>query len=251
MPDPERPSSDPASVDPIEAAWWASWHTHADSAARGALVERYLPMVRAIARAVYRTTNPNYVDMRDLQQLGSVGLLEAISRFESGHGVTFQQFAGARIRGAILNGLPNLSELHAQQAFRRRTRKERVESLRSIETHDSQSGAFAAMVELTLGLAIGYMLEGTHLYTDEEGERFNYADSTDVVAAADSFKMLLKELPEGQRKVVEYHYRGGLDFTEIARLMELTKGRISQLHRSALEALRKAYKSRAGVDLRA
>lgn len=241
----------PPTDDEIETQLWSSWLTREDLTARSALVDRYLGLVRGIARSIYRTTNPNYVDLRDLQQLGCVGLLEAISRYEQDRGVDFRQFASIRIRGAILNGLASLSELHAQHAFRRRTRKERVESLRSTQSADSQSDVFAAMVELTLGLAIGYMLEGTDLYNEEAAERFIYSDATELVLAADSFKFLLADLPESQRKIVEYHYQSGLDFTEISRLMRLSKARISQLHRTALDTLRKAYKSRAGLDIRA
>jgi len=48
----------------------------------------------------------------------------------------------------------------------------------------------------------------------------------------------LKELPERERLVLALHYQQDLSFREVAYVMELTPGRISQLHTQALVRLR-------------
>lgn len=68
------------------------------------LVEAYLPLVGAIARAVARRL-PSTVDRGDLIGDGMVGLLEAARRYDPSRGVGFGAYAGHRIRGAIYDGL--------------------------------------------------------------------------------------------------------------------------------------------------
>jgi len=96
---------------------------------------------------------------------------------------------------------------------------------------------------------------GLNAYTTNEFTSF-YAkvvdeDLPDVVdESADQAKMLqqkqlaariedkLKELPERERLVLALHYQQDLSFREVAYVMELTPGRISQLHTQALVRLR-------------
>jgi RNA polymerase sigma factor for flagellar operon FliA len=49
--------------------------------------------------------------------------------------------------------------------------------------------------------------------------------------------------------VVKYHYFQNLEFTEIASMFGLTKGRISQIHKRALLLLREARALAGGLDL--
>jgi RNA polymerase sigma factor for flagellar operon FliA len=50
---------------------------------------------------------------------------------------------------------------------------------------------------------------------------------------------LMRQLPEPQRQVLEWHYLQGHPFDALAARVGLTKGRISQLHRAALDTLRR------------
>jgi RNA polymerase sigma factor for flagellar operon FliA len=50
--------------------------------------------------------------------------------------------------------------------------------------------------------------------------------------------------------VISYHYYQGLSFEENARLMSLSKGRISQVHRQGLMLLRELYAGAGSVNLR-
>jgi RNA polymerase sigma factor for flagellar operon FliA len=49
---------------------------------------------------------------------------------------------------------------------------------------------------------------------------------------------ILKTLPEKQRMVMALHYQEDLSYREIAAVLELTPGRISQLHTQAMIAIR-------------
>src|SRR6185437_15858855 len=78
-----------------------------DRRARDALVREHLPLVHAVA-ARYGGLG---LARDDLVQEGSIGLLDAIDRFDPALGVEFGTFAGWRIRRAILNALTEQSRL--------------------------------------------------------------------------------------------------------------------------------------------
>lgn len=240
--------SDPV-LDPEEISLWVRWRSSSDQAARGVLVERYMHLVRIIAAAIYRSANYGYVEFRDLLQLGVVGLLESIARFEPRAGASFAGFARKRIRGAILNGLEAQSEHHAQLAFRRRLRKERTKSLMDGAKANHRSSPFLQMVEIATGLAVGHMLEGTAMYVDPASERGTYNDNSEVHASAEAFRYLLGKLPAMQAKILDLHYLNGVQFDEVAALVGLSKGRISQLHSAAILTLRRYFRERGSLDL--
>ena len=70
-------------------------------------VQRYMPLVRSIARRVSFKL-PKHYDLEDLVSDGVVGLLAAIDRFDTSRGVKFETFATYYIKGSILDNLPKL-----------------------------------------------------------------------------------------------------------------------------------------------
>jgi RNA polymerase sigma factor for flagellar operon FliA len=59
----------------------------------------------------------------------------------------------------------------------------------------------------------------------------------------------LASLPPREQLILRRHYHDGLGFDALAALLGLTKGRISQLHRSALATLRKRLGQRGHFTL--
>ena len=49
--------------------------------------------------------------------------------------------------------------------------------------------------------------------------------------------------------MIRYHYYQGLEFKEIAALFGVTKGRISQIHRQALQLIREARNAEGGLSV--
>jgi len=66
------------------------------------LVNEYLHLVKKIAFHIAARL-PSGIDIDDLTQVGLIGLLEAAKSYRTGHGASFETFAGIRIRGAILD----------------------------------------------------------------------------------------------------------------------------------------------------
>ena len=68
-----------------------------DRAARDALVERFIPLARSVARRYSQSDEP----LEDLVQVACLGLVQAVNRFDPARGVSFSSFAVPTILGEI------------------------------------------------------------------------------------------------------------------------------------------------------
>jgi RNA polymerase sigma-B factor len=80
-----------------ERRLFARYHQRDDPAARAALVERFLPMAKTLARRYHGGGEP----LDDLVQVASLGLLKAIDRFDPERGIAFSSFAVPTILGEL------------------------------------------------------------------------------------------------------------------------------------------------------
>jgi RNA polymerase sigma factor for flagellar operon FliA len=81
-----------------------------DEAARLALIETHLHLVQALARQVH-TDVCDRLELDDLVAYGHHGLCDAARRFDPGQGVSFATYAWHRVRGAMLDGLREMTEV--------------------------------------------------------------------------------------------------------------------------------------------
>jgi RNA polymerase sigma factor for flagellar operon FliA len=223
-----------------EAALWREF-THGRSvAARQALFDRHLAFARQIAAKHFLDRKSGDIEFADLCQFAFAGLLEALDRFDPNRGIPFRGFARRRISGSILDGLVHLSEVREQISFQKRIRSERLKSL-TVENPErlAPSEAMTALVDMAMGLAIGFMIEDGGLYAPEDAAdtRSSPYDTLAWKQVVATLRSEISKLPPQAREVVHYHYLHGLSFEKISRIMELSKGRISQIHRSSLKSL--------------
>ena len=69
---------------------------------RDDLIMQYYPMVRRISYRMARRL-PRYVDVEDLVNIGMLGLIDAVDRFEPGRAPSFAAYARIRVQGAIVD----------------------------------------------------------------------------------------------------------------------------------------------------
>jgi RNA polymerase sigma factor for flagellar operon FliA len=210
-----------------------------------ALMERHLPLVRMLAAKLYRLRWDNSVRFDEFCQMGAVGLAEAAHRYDPARGAQFASYATWRITGAILNGLEHSTERNRQAGARRRLLQDRAASWgeRAASEGDSLEAALARLSDAAIGLAVGFMLEGTGMYSD--GDEITRHDGYRQIAATELMQRLrsaVDSLPPAERTVVEGHYFHQRSFVDVAGQLGLTKGRISQIHRVAIERLRAALR---------
>jgi RNA polymerase sigma factor FliA len=89
------------------AALWVGARLYGDLEAREHLVLTYGPLVRYVVSRLNVALPPS-LERADLVGFGTIGLIDAIARFDLDRGLTFQTYAVTRIRGAILDELRGL-----------------------------------------------------------------------------------------------------------------------------------------------
>ncbi|WP_157215370.1 sigma-70 family RNA polymerase sigma factor [Flavisphingomonas formosensis] len=234
-----------------EASLWLACRA-GSQAARERLFERHHGFALAIARRHHRLRDRGDLDLADLRQWAYSGLLEAIDRFDPDHGTPFRGYATRRISGSILNGINQMSEVREQIASRAQAERDRLHSL-APSTPPRAKDAIIELAELIGSLAIGFMLEGTSLYVDDEAgqpaPQPSAYDSAEWRELIGRLHAELAALPERERMILRHHYLSGVGFEQIADLLGLSKGRISQLHRAALVRLRQRLTQRGHFTL--
>ena len=93
-PPPERHAND---VRSITGELLHAYHAQGDKAARQRLVELYVPLVESFARRFARSAD----DYDDIHQVGCIGLINAIDRFDLDRGEELTAFAVPSIAGEI------------------------------------------------------------------------------------------------------------------------------------------------------
>jgi RNA polymerase sigma factor for flagellar operon FliA len=233
-------------------ALWRAFVASRDTRLRDELIELYRPLAKRIAARMFVLRRDNSVAFADYFQYACVGLVEAIDRYEPERPVLFETFATYRVRGAILNGLAKESELAAQRHYWAARAQDRVESLKRPVTDDgAPANALTDLVELTVSLAFGVLLESRAEPADESPSANPYA-AAELGELVRRLRRAVEQLPERERSIIELHYYQHEAFQDIAARFGVTKGRVSQLHARALTRMRAAFEAeqaRANVTI--
>lgn len=190
------------------AALLRAYRLGGDSAARERLVELLLPLVRALAkRHVNRGER-----LEDLVQVGSVGLLRAIERFDVERGGDFASFAVPTITGEIRHHL-----------------RDRAAVVR-IPRRYAALGAIHAPLSLST--------------SGDVDPRLGHAISTDETYDSSEDRLLLRAgfraLAERERRIMHLRFFAGLSQDEIAQEIGVSQVQVSRLIRASLERMRGA-----------
>lgn len=223
----------------VEAAIWRNHLNKPSAESRLALFEHYRPMARRLAQVDFLRVGGHGIELADFEQLAIEGLLQALDRFDVSRDVPFVAYATPRIRGSMRNGLAKASEAAAQYSYQRRVERDRLRSLRA--GAEPSPDPLTILADLTVKLALGALLEEAaapdpdELASDEPSAYETLAWNQLV----GELGRRLGQLPKNEAIVLEQHYRNGLAFKQIAQLLGLSQGRISQIHAQALDRLRR------------
>ena len=212
---------------------------------------QYMPLVRRQALSL-QVRLPASIELDDLIQAGTVGLLEALSRFDASQGATFATFASQRIRGAMMDELRTRDWL--PRSVRRSTRavEEAVRQLEQRLGRPPEEHEIAAEMEIPLS-EYQQLLHDTNsgqllpfeALVEERGE-----PAAGQSAQRQPFEQLLDnqqrerlvaaigELPEREKLLMALYYQEELNLKEVGAVLGVTESRVSQLHSQAVSRLR-------------
>lgn len=238
-----------------ESALWQRLRDGVDAGARDALLAMHMPYAKVVAASYYSRRFHDEIEFGDYLQFASVGLLEAMDRYDPGRGVQFRTFAARRMHGAILNGLERLTEKQQQIAARQRLRADRMQDLKALAQDAAGTAAqqpeqlMRFVSDVGIGLALCWMLDGTAMIENTEAATaIPFYQDHALRQARERLLRAVDALGPQERTVIRNHYLQEQPFDEIAASLRLTKGRISQIHKQALLHLRAAVRDRSDWD---
>jgi RNA polymerase sigma factor FliA len=242
-----------------QALLWAAWRGRGDEAARQQLLELHMPYARIVAASYYGKRMHNEIEFGDYLQLASIGLIEALDRFDPEVGVQFRTFAARRMHGALLDGIERLTEKQQQIAAQQRLQAQRRAIVRQGLAEGGEGAAKASrtseqvlqyVAEAGLAFAIAWILDGTGMLDrSAKSETLPFYRSVELQQLRQRIVDIVNSLPPQERKVIHSHYFQEVPFDEIALSMQLTTGRISQVHRKALARLKDALRAQDDCDV--
>ena len=229
------------------------YHEHGDLAAREQLIEQYMSLVRSLARRYsYRGEQ-----LEDLVQIGAIGLIKAIDRFDVNRGVELTTYATPNIIGEIKRhfrdrgwsvrvprGLQELniqlSRLIEQLTVQHGRSPTIAELAKSAEVSEEEvlealeSGRAYSSLSLSAGSA-GHDDDGELDPLESLGtEEHQYEVSEDRAVLAPGFRVL----DERERKILHLRFFEGLTQSQIAQQVGISQMHVSRLIRRSLEKIR-------------
>ena len=207
-------------------------------------LRQYAPLVKRIVRQLSAQASA-VMDREDMEQVGLMGLLEALRRYgqpDEGFGT----FAALRVRGAILDEL-------RRQDWRPRTVRQESHKLRdALRALTRRLGRQPADAEVLAHLKISPK-EWVAYQQDEMAEEMasfdelvnelsqQPSDSRNPEAQlmlTRSIAQALTALDPREQKVIQLYYEYDASLKEIAAVLELTEARVSQINKAALQKMR-------------
>jgi RNA polymerase sigma-B factor len=229
------------------------YHEQGDLAAREQLIEQYMSLVRSLARRYsYRGEQ-----LDDLVQIGAIGLIKAIDRFDVNRGVELTTYATPNIIGEIKR---HFRDRGWSVRVPRGLQELNIQLSRLIEDLTVQNGRSPTIPELAKAAGVTdeevlEALESGRAYSslslsagsggqDDDGEldpleslgteEHQYEVSEDRAVLAPGFRVL----DERERKILHLRFFEGLTQSQIAQQVGISQMHVSRLIRRSLEKIR-------------
>ncbi|MBA3598587.1 MAG: FliA/WhiG family RNA polymerase sigma factor [Methylibium sp.] len=223
----------------------------------------YSALVRKIA-ARLRARLPANVEMDDLLQAGLIGLNEAIERYETSFGASFDTYASRRIEGAMLDALRAEDTLSRDARGRQREIKRVVQALEHRLLRAPRASEVACELGWSLAKLHACLVEagataqraGDSPLDDEPPDEASARGAADEAPMrgdehADPLRALQRrqrsaalnaafdQLEERERTVMQMIYERGLEHRDAAATLGISPARVSQLHTAIVEKLKR------------
>ncbi|MEO6886709.1 MAG: SigB/SigF/SigG family RNA polymerase sigma factor [Jatrophihabitantaceae bacterium] len=219
---------------------------------RDQLVKLNTPLVRYLVRRFARSGEP----IEDLVQVGMIGLLKAIDRFDPDRGLEFSSFAAPTILGEIKRYFRDSTwavhvprgarDLHSSVMAARTELDQVLGRSPTVEEIAEHLGADASRVVEALEAANAYRttaIDAVTSDTDRSGRRYEARlacteRGLDQVERWADLRPALATLPARKREILALRFVQDQTQTEIAKALGVSQMQICRLLASALDQLR-------------
>ena len=217
-------------------------------------VRSHMPLARKLAWQVHGRARDLF-DIEDMIQIAMLSLVEAAQRFEDRGEATFGSYAMMRIRGTLIDHVRNNLTL-TRNAVQRRDKIAAAEKEIVAEGGDVNSHA---VVAAKLGISTTELAAWRNqisvapdksldeVYDDHSSWFADQGHTPESALQADQLKSRLmanlKRLKERDAMVLQLYYVEELNLEEIAEVLDVTVGRVSQIKKAAIAQLREWFES--------
>lgn len=224
---------------------------------RNETVMQYMPLVHKVVHGL-KINNRDY-DHDDLVNIGVIGLMKAIEKYNDSLNVPFINYAYMRIKGAIIDEIRKTSrvsrnKIKAVNAYYDAINKLQQSLLRTPTETEIMAEMAIEMSELKK------IYETVHQLADVSLDDILFEDSTgetslqgvmtdDAVSTADQLikkeqlqfmEKAVKKLSEREQQILQLIYFEELSMKEVGYIYDISTPRVSQIHGKALLRLREA-----------
>lgn len=225
---------------------------------REKLVQHYAPQIRFLALRM-KAKLPKNIDLGELISAGTLGLMESLKKYKAELGIKFETYSENRIRGAMLDELRRLDWF--PRGLRQRVRQldnvvwqleqengraptvEEIRDRTGLPEKEIHQGLEALQSQLAIPLD---SIEDT--LADEPGKDGEPFHGTAIKELTEKIADLIDRLTDREKLVLSLYYADELNMREVAEVLGITEGRVSQLHSQALARLRREFGTRFGDD---
>lgn len=220
---------------------------------RRRMVEENVGLVHMVLK---RFSGRGY-EMEDLFQIGAIGLIKAVDRFDAGLGYSFSTYAVPVIIGEIRRFIRDDGLVHISRKIKEDLRlvvkcseQIRNETLREPTLSELMERTGLNQEEIVLAMESGYEIEslskpigsredskgGQEMMLQDriEDERFSQNKFLDTLL----LKQVIGKLEEEEQRLIRYRYLCGKTQMETARLMNINQVAVSRKEKKALQKLR-------------
>lgn len=221
---------------------------------REQLILDHYPLVRTIACRMVRRF-PSCVDVDELINVGALGLIDAVDRFDPTREVPFKAYAEIRIRGAIVDALRESDWVprsvrrkynkieDARLTLHRQLGREpsRTELAQALELTMDQFDALAGDAQVRKLVSLDNPVDDDNMTPLSERLSDDSEDLTVLWEAAEimgSVVQAVQNLPKKERTAVALYYLNNLTLKEIGRVLGVTESRACQLRAQGVKRLK-------------
>lgn len=220
-----------------------------DSEAVNFLVENNIGLVRSVAK---RFSNRG-CEYDDLIQIGSIGLLKAIKKFDTEYNVKFSTYAIPMIIGEIKrflrdDGIIKVSRNLKEIANRAHIAKEALEKDFGREPTISEIASVLEISKEDLAVALESVQSTEYLYEtihQDDGspilliDRISYNEGEDIdVIDRIALKEMLTALDPKERQIIMLRYFKDMTQCQVAKMLGMTQVQVSRVEKKIIGKLR-------------
>ena len=223
------------------------------------LIASHSELVRKIAWQIHGRAR-HITEIEDIMQIGYTGLIVAAQNYTPLDGASFASYASIRIRGAIVDYLRKSSNLcrttiqikkkynQAVEKLERQLLRQpnRLEIADELDMSEDQLIEWEAAFQANTPQSIDSVYDQFSIwFTSPDNNPEEEVNETEL---QELLKEALRHLPEREALVIQLYYVEELNVFEIAEVLEVSTGRVSQIKKTAVGQLRQFIEKANQVD---